>query len=230
MHDLGWRQTLHDLVQSDWLAGGDSVTLGGNYGEATPKDLGFRLTHQASDGSATEASCDAIDKPVSSQPTFDNSLTALAAAELTRRLVLHSAIDPALRFPFIAPQDVASILQGADVVANPSQSLFPSQLLGGMSADTSIFLQSWLDMQRVEAASAGQWRIYSKLGAGYSSSRSVGEIVNNAYACLPSVFGAEVTVHVRGSVPLDSNLDKVEEVVHAAMGAIVKALEDGTLV
>jgi hypothetical protein len=35
-HDLGWRTTLHDLVQSAWLARNNSVSLGGNYGEPTP--------------------------------------------------------------------------------------------------------------------------------------------------------------------------------------------------
>lgn len=76
-----------------------------------------------------------------------------------------------------------------------------------MTVDISVFLQSGLDMevrrcprlfaivnicdcgcamrQAVEAAAQGKWRIFSKLGAGYSNSRYVGEIVNNAYACLP---------------------------------------------
>ena len=225
-HDLGWRRAIHDLVQSDWLAATTNysvgVSLGGNYGEATPADLGFRLT-------STSASCNAIPKPVSAQPVYSNSLTALAAAELTRRLVQHSAIDPALRFPFLQPEDVATILQGADVAAHADSTLFPGQLLGGMSADTSVFLQSWLDMKQVESASAGQWRIYSKLGSGFSSSRRVGEIINNVYACLPGVFGVEMTLHVRGSVPEDSDLSSVEQVVHAAVGSIVSALKAGAI-
>jgi hypothetical protein len=64
--------------------------------------------------------------------------------------------------------------------------LFPSVQWGGMTADTSVYLQSALNISDVELQSKGNWRIFSKLGAGFSSSRLVGEITNNAYACLPS--------------------------------------------
>ena len=90
--------------------------------------------------------------------------------------------------------------------------LFPTVEWGGMTADPSIFVQSALDMHQVQQQSQGQWRIFSKLGivanrlnsnnkteynvslnycishytgAGYSNSRYVGEIIDNAYACLP---------------------------------------------
>lgn len=220
-HDLGWRTTIHDLVQSDWLAGtGTTITLGGNYGEPSPSDLGFRLT-----ASGSTTMCNAVAKPVSSQPTYENSLTSLAAAELTRRLVLHADVAPSLRWPFLEDEDVANIVQGANVSA-----LFPSQVFGGMSADTSIFLQSWLNMSQVETSSEGRWRIYSKLGAGFSSSRQVGEIVNNVYACLPGYLGGlEATIHVRGSVPKDTGLVAVESIVHEAMGMIVTAISDGRI-
>lgn len=105
-------------------------------------------------------------------------------------------------------------------------------------------------MDRVEQESQGQFRIFSKLGAGYSSSRSRGEIVSNAYGCFPVyVFvgqeclrhvsdcrldptngaavpnqGWEFTVHVRGSVPNDASLRKVEEQVTTAMKQAVQAL------
>jgi hypothetical protein len=170
--------------------------------------------------------CDVVAKPVSSQPTYNNSLTGLSAAELTRRLVLHADIDPALRWPFLEEEDVASLVQGAD-----GSSLFPSQVFGGMSADTSIFLQSWLNMSQVEAASEGRWRIYSKLGDGYSSSRQVGEIVYNVYACLPGYLGGlEATIHVRGSVSKDTGLVAAESIVHDAVGMIVEAISDGRIV
>jgi len=223
-HDLGWRQKLHDLIQSDWLVGDDSVSLGGNYGEATPTDLGFRLTSDHDNS----LSCNAIDVPLNMTSNYENSLTSLAAAELTRRLVLHEAIDPAIRFPYMTSSDLRNILQGADYTAYANATLFPFQI-GGMSADTSIFLQSHLDMNRIEEASQGNWRIYSKLGCGWSGDRQVGEVVNNVYACLPGTLGAEVTIHVRGSVKNDSNAAKAETVVHEAMGAIVQGLQDGSI-
>jgi hypothetical protein len=166
---------------------------------------------------------------VGSQPIYENTLTALAAAELTRRLVLHSNVAPALRFPFLRDADVINIVQGADVAAALTP-LFRTQAMGGMSADTSIFLQSWLNMSLVEASSGGTWRIYSKLGAGYSTGRQVGEIVNNVYACLPGYLGGvEVTIHLRASVAGDTTLRKPEALVHEAMGQIVDAIRDGRI-
>ena len=47
--------------------------------------------------------------------------------------------------------------------------MFPGLEWGGMTSDTAIFVQSGLDMDRVEEQSQGTWRIFSKLGAGNSS-------------------------------------------------------------
>lgn len=44
--------------------------------------------------------------------------------------------------------------------------LFPNGTLGGMSVDPSIFIQSAVDINKVEASTKGLWRIFSKLGAG----------------------------------------------------------------
>lgn len=42
-HDLGWRDRIHGLVTGKWL-GRSNETLGGNYGEVSPTDLGFILS------------------------------------------------------------------------------------------------------------------------------------------------------------------------------------------
>jgi len=90
--------------------------------------------------------------------------------------------------------------------------LFPGQRWGGMSADPAIFSQSALDMTAVENDSDGEWRIFSKRGNGYSTSRLVGEIVTNAYLCLPMKDGGgiEVTLSAKGSVPNDTSLIQVQ--------------------
>jgi hypothetical protein len=137
---------------------------------------------------------------------------------------------PASRFQTFSLQaDVTNIVQGADISSAPT-ALFRTQAMGGMSADTSIFLQSWLNMSLVEAASRGKWRIYSKLGSGYSGTRQVGEIVNNVYACLPGYLGGvEATIHLRASVPADTTLLKPQALVHEAMGQIVAAIRNGRI-
>lgn len=96
-----------------------------------------------------------------------------------------------------------------------------------MSTDIAIFLQATSQVGAVlrdENYHNDQWRIFSKLGDGWSTSRYRGEIVNNAYACLPrydassgkAVGGYEFTVTVRGSVPNDSSLKQVEQKVFDA--------------
>jgi hypothetical protein len=93
-------------------------------------------------------------------------------------------------------------------------------------------------MKDVEEKSKGAWRIFSKLGAGYSSSRNVGEIMNNAYACLPVLnadgdpvlnSGYEFTLSVRGSVALDYSLYAAENVVMTAVNETISALLEGRL-
>ncbi len=236
-HDIGGRTALRDLVQSRWLAGNDTVSLGGNYGAQSPADLGFRLT-KPKYYTGTKADCNADPKPRNvdpgiingSQARYENNLTALAQAELTRRLALHSSVAKDLRFPFLEPVDVMNILQGTEV-KDATTPLFATQAMGGMSADPSIFLQSWLNMSLVETAGQGKWRIYSKYGNGYSDSRGVGEVVNNVYACLPGYLGGvEMTIHLRASVVNDESLLMAEALVLEAMGQIVDAVRDGRLV
>jgi hypothetical protein len=118
-HDFGWRQRLYDLVQS-WLLVSDKgatsaadestrdarvstqgksgnltsevQSLGGNYGEATPSDLSFDVT--ASTGASD---CEADKDP--RLVTYTNTLSALSAAELVRRIALHREVPESLRFP-----------------------------------------------------------------------------------------------------------------------------------
>lgn len=58
-HDLGHRERAYDLVQ-DWLATkylpNNNQSLGGNYGEKTPTDLGYTLT--SADGHSCAAQVD----------------------------------------------------------------------------------------------------------------------------------------------------------------------------
>ncbi len=74
------------------------------------------------------------------------------------------------------------------------------------SCFTAIFLQDALDsllsLDKLDAATDGQWRIFSKLGYGYSRTRDVIEMLNTGYVCLPSVAamnsnGVEFLLSVR---------------------------------
>lgn len=221
-HDIGWRDRINDVVLRSWLGVSTDQTLGGNYGEKTPSDLGFTASE-----SDTGLECGMEKDP---WPTvYSNSITALTAAELTRRIALHREVPYDLQFPENEWRDMQEILYGAEV-----STLFPGQQWGGMSSDTAIFLQSASQMSGLltknkDVIQNGQWRIFSKLGAGYSSSRYVGEIVSNAYACIPAydsdgttvIGGLEFTIAARGSIAQDSSLVSVEQHVRDAVSNAV---------
>ena len=75
-NDIGFRERLDEDILHDWFGAPNGFSLGGNYGESTPSDLSFVL-----DG------CQ-IDKDAPAT-TYENSISALAAAEMLRRIVLH---------------------------------------------------------------------------------------------------------------------------------------------
>jgi hypothetical protein len=75
-HDIGWRDRLNNLVGSEWLSL-NSCTLGGNYGEVTPTDLGFSL--KASHADASTAACQVDKDPWPT--THDNTLSVLAVRQ-----------------------------------------------------------------------------------------------------------------------------------------------------
>lgn len=104
-HDLGWRDRIDTLVQN-WLLVGSSDTtqsLGGNYGEATPSDLSYNVT------SAHSVSSDPHVCPADKDPwptIYSNSLSALSAAEMVRRISLHREIPQELQFPGAEWRDI----------------------------------------------------------------------------------------------------------------------------
>ena len=101
-----------------------------------------------------------------------------------------------------------------------------------MSADTAIFLQTALqevgllpeneDMRQ----EVGDWRIFSKMGAGYSTSRGRGEIISSAYGCIPNPRddeqGLEITITCRGSVKRDFSLVHVQKKVKDAISEAIE--------
>lgn len=184
-HDIGWRDRLNGLVNSttnNWLgrtAGASPQTLGGNYGEATPADLTFDVTAATSEPSPPVIAADKDPWPT----VHDNTISALTEVELLRRIAQHRETGESMRFPGAEWADIQAILYGAE-----HSLLFPGLQWGGMTADPAIFLQSALNLESYlsEVNNArGNWRVFSKLGAGFSNSRYMGEIVSNAYTCLP---------------------------------------------
>ncbi|MFN3199424.1 MAG: hypothetical protein ACE366_13555 [Bradymonadia bacterium] len=164
-HDIGGRDRANALVHAGWLDRPASETFGGNYGAPAPA-LPLRF-----DGSAGALTLEADD---TTGP--DNTLSTFTLAEALKRLVLHRELAGS-RMPHLTWADVQVLLYGA-----PQSSAYGQDAPQGMQGDTAIYVQQALDLPSLEARSQGQWRIFSKLGAGPSRG---GEIVHNAYGCLP---------------------------------------------
>lgn len=83
-----------------WL-GVSNQTLGGNYGEATPKDLSFDVS------TVVEGEVETCKADKDPWPTvYSNTLSALSAVEMVRRLALHREVPSEFRFPGITWTDV----------------------------------------------------------------------------------------------------------------------------
>lgn len=160
-HDIGGRQRADDLIHAGWLNRPTTESFGGNYGEPDP-GLGFTFT----DGAASVT----IAPDTSAGPA--NYLSTRTMAEFLKRLALHRE-DASERLPGIQSADVETLFYGASASA-----WFPG-VMGGMSDDTAIYVQTGHDIDYLDRRSQGKWRIFSKLGFGN------GEFVNAAYACFP---------------------------------------------
>ena len=244
---VGWRErSLHNVVE--WLWDGRDragQSLDGNYGEPVPADLGYDPVVLSRDDAATGLAV----KADPSAAVVPNTLTPLSAVEMMRRIAMCERLGrKELRFPNTTCADARAMLYGPELLpgsalatarARSSSALFPpSTVFGGLSADTAIYTQvAALDaIDRAGAAlDDGAFRIFSKLGAGYSTSRRVGEVLSTAYACLPvrggdaSVRGLELLLSVRASVPHDVALRRADELVGAAVHDIVAAAMRGEL-
>jgi hypothetical protein len=162
-HDVGGRTHANALIH-DWLHRPASETFGGNYG-APSAALGFTF----------ESAAGAVSVTPDLSGAYANHLSTSTMAEFLKRLALHRE-DAATRLPGIQWKDLEVLFYGAE-----SSELFKGQALGGMSADTAIYVQQAMNMAALEQRAHGRWRIFSKLGFGPSG------FVHNSYTCAPSL-------------------------------------------
>ena len=167
-HDLGGRDQANQLIHAGWLNRPLAESFGGNYGSRAP-ELGYEIASQ--DASVTVV-------PKQSQ-SYANQLSTMTMAEFLKRLVMHRE-DEKTRMPNVTWEDVEIILYGA-----PDSIWFSDDTPQGMASDTAVYVQQALNIPALEQRSAGQWRIFSKLGHGITQRGA--EFVHNAYACLPAI-------------------------------------------
>jgi hypothetical protein len=213
---------LKNLVQNK--LGKKSETLGGSYGVPAPA-----IGHSYST-SPNRKWC-ALKSQIGLGGA--NTISVLTSAELVKRIVMHREIKPNNRIPGFLWSDAQAILYGA-----VNSKLFQGLKWGGMSTDISALIQSKLDMNSIEKRSKGKWRIFDKVGWGYSSSRR-GDVRQNGYGCFPVVdangaakpnSGVEFVIATRGSLNGDaSTLTKARVLAQEAVGDVVKAIVSGKI-
>jgi hypothetical protein len=167
---------LNNLI-TQWL-GRKNESMCGSYGLPLikSKNLGYKFSYNSS----TEFCSVVSDNTV----TTSNTLSPLTMAELLKHIVLYRDIPQDKRLP-LRWIDIQNILYGAE-----KSNLFPI-LWGGLSSGISIFLQSSFgsgdlpEFETIKNQSNGKWRIFSKLGDGYSSISNRTEFVYNAYGSFP---------------------------------------------
>eukprot|EP00039_Didymoeca_costata_P006844 m.93937 g.93937 ORF g.93937 m.93937 type:complete len:447 (+) comp13421_c0_seq1:203-1543(+) len=230
--EVGGSNNLNELVLS-WLGNkprtGDNASewtesMGGSYGEAPPADLALHKFFQNN-----ESSCTLPSKP---QLFYPNTLSPLSAAEWLRRIVLHRSVLPEHKVPNMQWEDAEDIMYGA--APNTSNLFSLPVTMGGMSASTDIFVQSGLNVSTLQS---GEFRLLSKLGAGYSTSRDRGEILTNAYTCVPRSNThpegsgyVEFILSARASVPLDQSLERAQADLQKAISNVVSGIQSGDII
>ena len=104
-------------------------------------------------------------------------------------------------------QDSQDIFYGSD-----NSSLFPTLQYGGMSMSSDVYVQLGLGTENLNKTTAADWRIFSKLGFGYTSIRKQYEVTLNAYLCLPLGENGRGIEFVLSAKTFDKTLDDGEMV------------------
>ncbi|MBV71057.1 MAG: hypothetical protein CMH52_06860 [Myxococcales bacterium] len=163
--NIGTRSQLDHFIHDGWLKRPSEESLGGNYGHPTAA-VGARFVDESV----------SLEMPADDGSGPENQLSTYTIAEFLKRLVMHRD-DPHYAMPHLQWSDVQTLLYGSTASV-----LFESEQPQGMESDPSVYLQNAVDITSFESAAQGQWRIFSKLGFGYSRG---GEFVSAGYGCLP---------------------------------------------
>lgn len=214
-HDVGGREYANQILHERWLKRPMSERYGGNYG-ARSADLGFEFSHG--------------EEQITIKPNQSwipsNDLSTLSLAEALKRVVMYRE-NPETHLEFSTWDDMKVLLYGA------KESIwYDQQTPQGMEGDISIYMQNALDIHALEAASQGQWRIFAKLGLGYSRG---GELVHTDYACLPSFENGEAQLNqgvelvISMHVPAKGSYVQGDQRLAEAYRKIVQAVWQGEI-
>jgi len=145
--------------------------------------------------------------------TGNKPMTTLAEAEWLKRLASHER-EPLTQHPYLTNNSIKELFYATSHTDTQHQ-------VGGMMQGISKMLTHAIakslsnneDLQLIgtalgkdilDEATSGEWRIFQKIGWGYSETRSAGETVVLAHVCLPHLQGGrEFTIAAQTSVSGD---------------------------
>lgn len=215
-HDVGGRSFANQLIHSRWLGRPDTEVYGANYG-AKPPELGFSFTRDE----------DVVDVTQDLGWIKGNKLSTFTLAEALKRLVMYRE-NPETRLEFSTWEDIQTLLYGA------KNSIWYDDLTPqGMESDTSVYLQEAVDITALDAQTQGQWRIFSKLGLGFTRG---GEIVHTDYGCLPALNpegepildrGVEFVISIH--LPARENYAGADQQLASLYRDLVAAIQSGAI-
>ncbi|MAD61452.1 MAG: hypothetical protein CMH49_08085 [Myxococcales bacterium] len=170
-HDVGGREFANQILHGRWLNRPMNEKYGANYG-AKSEAIGFEFKNSTDEVQ--------IKPQLGWLPT--NELSTLTLAEALKRVVMYRE-NPETHLEYSTWEDMKVLLYGAE-----ESMWYDKQTPQGMESDTAVYMQNALDIHAMETASQGQWRIFSKLGLGFSRG---GEFAHTDYACFPSFVDGE---------------------------------------
>jgi hypothetical protein len=234
---VGGRENNKNMVLK-WLnctsTSGQSCSLGANYGMTPPSDLQMKF-YNPSSSSSSSSSCN-ITPDSYHNGNNANTLSALAAAEMLKRIVLARELPVDQRFPGVSyTEDIQYLLYGAE-----NSIFFPNgKGWGGMSAVEPDLMRNQLNMTLIEQRSQGNWRTFGKDGGGVSTIRNVGKLTGealyNGYACYPNLqdqdddssVAVEYIVSTRISIIGDDHAIQAYTETQELMGILNQAIFNG---
>lgn len=171
-HQIAGHQNATKFIQN-YLGASAEEKFGGEYGEVVPNFLAFNFTNGTNFNQI-------LTNPEWPDTTISaNYMSALTTAEYLRQIIM-TREDQNLNL--LNWEDSKMMMYGAE-----KSQLFPGLQFGGLSQSTDIYQQLAVNMTEINARSLGNWRIFSKLGFGYTFQRYQFEDTLVGYSCYPVV-------------------------------------------
>ena len=209
------RQTLTALFHNDWLKlNQQDIFFRGAYGQ-TPLTPEPNLWHSKFSTITPNGFTASSDDPFywgyrcdECGLTGNKAMTTLALAEWLKRLVVNQR-DKSAALPALQKFDMSLLFYGSHQAPQPEGMMAGISRLLAHSIASHIAPLSEQDMLTTDKVTAvlnkatqGQWRIFQKVGWGYSETRTAGEMIYLAHISLPNYLGGkEFTIAAQSSIP-----------------------------